>query len=102
MSEINQLLTMYLEYKIINLLCVAVIVSFSQNICLREKLCYSILICYKWLLNKWQNNILISILNKYFNDKHGRISKSWVYRLRKIGETRNYLLEEIKHNDLMN
>ena len=38
-SEIKQLLTIYLEYKIMNLLCVDFIVSLSQNICLQEKLC---------------------------------------------------------------
>ena len=38
------------------------------------------------------------IIYKYFKDKYGRRSK---FRLRKIDETRNYLLDEIKCNDLM-
>ena len=37
------------------------------------------------------------IINKYFKDKY---VKSRVY-IKKIDETRNYLLEEIKLNDLM-
>ena len=36
------------------------------------------------------------IINKYFKDKY---VKSRVY-IKKINETRNYLLEEIKLNDL--
>ena len=35
------------------------------------------------------------IIYKYFNDKY---VKSWIT---KIDETRNYLIEDIKHNDLM-
>ena len=35
---------------------------------------------------------------KYFKDKYDRVLE---FRLRKIAETRNYLLDEIKHNDLM-
>ena len=38
------------------------------------------------------------IIYKYFKDKYGRRSK---FRLRKIDETKNYLLDEIKHDDLM-
>ena len=38
------------------------------------------------------------IIYKYFKDKYG---KSLEFRLRKIDETRNYLLDEIKHNDLL-
>ena len=38
---------------------------------------------------------------KYFKDKYGRRSKSWVI-LRKIDETRNYLLDEIKHSCCFN
>ena len=38
-SRINQLLTEYLEYKTMNLLCVDFIASLSGNICLQEKLC---------------------------------------------------------------
>ena len=37
---------------------------------------------------------------KYFKDKYGRTSKSWV-RLRKIDEIRNFVLHEIRHNDLV-
>ena len=40
------------------------------------------------------------IIYKYFKDKYGRRSKSRVY-IKKIDETRNYLLNEIEHNDLM-
>ena len=35
---------------------------------------------------------------EYFKDKYDRVLE---FRLRKIDETRNYLLDEIKHNDLM-
>ena len=35
----------------------------------------------------------------YFRDKYGRRSD---IEFRKIDETRNYLFDEIKHNDLMN
>ena len=35
----KSILTIYLEYKIMNLLCVDFIVSLSQIICLQEKLC---------------------------------------------------------------
>ena len=45
-SEINQLLTIYLEYKIMMLLCVDCIVLLSYDICLQEKLCQIILICF--------------------------------------------------------
>ena len=38
-SNINDLLTKYLEYTIMNLLCADFIVAFSQNMCLQEKLC---------------------------------------------------------------
>ena len=38
-SKINQLLTIYLEYEIMNLLCVDFIILLSWNICLQEKLC---------------------------------------------------------------
>ena len=38
------------------------------------------------------------IIYKYFKEKYG---KSLEFRLRKIDETRNYLLDEIKHNDLL-
>ena len=37
------------------------------------------------------------ITYKYFKDKYVKFE----FRLRKIDETRNYLLDEIKHNDLM-
>ena len=40
---------------------------------------------------KCQNNIYISILRQIYLG----------IRLKKIDETRNYLLDEIKHNDLM-
>ena len=36
------------------------------------------------------------IIYKYFKEKYG---KSLEFRLRKIDETRNYLLDEIKHNE---
>ena len=38
-SKINELLTIYLKYKIMNLLCVDFIVPLSCNVCVREKLC---------------------------------------------------------------
>ena len=38
-SEINHLLTKYLEYKVMNLLCVDFITSLSENMCLQGKLC---------------------------------------------------------------
>ena len=42
------------------------------------------------------------IIYKYFKDKYVRRSKSTLeFRLRKIYKIRNYLLDEIKHNDLM-
>ena len=37
----------------------------------------------------------------YFKDKYGRRSDI-EFRLRKIDETRNYLLDEINHNNLAN
>ena len=43
-SKINQLFKIYLEYKIMNLLCVGFIVSFSQTTCLHKKLHQIILI----------------------------------------------------------
>ena len=39
------------------------------------------------------------IIYKYFKVKYGR--QSLEFRLRKIDETRNYLLDEIKNNDIM-
>ena len=39
------------------------------------------------------------IIYKYFKIKYGR--RSLEFRLRKTDETRNFLLDEIKHNDLM-
>ena len=38
-SKINQLLTIYLEYKILNLLCVDFVVLLSQNDKIRYKYC---------------------------------------------------------------
>ena len=40
------------------------------------------------------------IIYKYFKDKYARRSKSGV-QIYKIVETRNYLLDETKNNDLM-
>ena len=40
------------------------------------------------------------IIYQYFKDKYGRRSKS-EFRLRKTDETRNYFLDQMKHNDLM-
>ena len=48
-------------------------------------------------LNDYKKND--KIIYKYFKDKYGRRSKSWVY-IKKIDETRNYILHKIKH-DLM-
>ena len=49
--------------------------------------------------NDYQKND--KIIYKYFNDKYGRgKSKVWLLN-EKIDETRSYLLNEIKHNDLM-
>ena len=48
-------------------------------------------------LNDYKKND--KIIYKYFKDKYGRRSKSWVYT-KKIDETRNYILHKIKH-DLM-
>ena len=46
-----------------------------------------------------KNDKKISIY-KYFKNKYGRTSKSSV-RLRKIDEIRNFVLHEIRHNDLV-
>ena len=40
------------------------------------------------------------IIYQYFKDKYGRRSKS-EFKSRKIDETRNYFLDQMKHNDLM-
>ena len=45
-SEINQLFTIYLEYKIMNLSCVDFNASLSQNIWLQEKPCKITLIYF--------------------------------------------------------
>ena len=47
--------------------------------------------------NDYQKND--KLIYKYFKDKNGRRS-SLEFRLRKSDETRNYLLDEIKHNNL--
>ena len=47
-------------------------------------------------LNDYKNND--KIIYKHFNNKYG---KSQVSIKKKIDETKNYLLDEIKHNDLM-
>ena len=48
-------------------------------------------------LNDYKKND--KIISKYFKGKYEEASLD--FRLRKIDETRNYLLDEIKHNDLM-
>ena len=45
-SKVNQLITIYLEYKIMNLLYVGFIVLLSYNICLQEKLSWIIVISF--------------------------------------------------------
>ena len=46
--------------------------------------------------NEYKNND--KIIHKYFKDKYVKLE----FRLKQIDETRNYLLEETKHNNLMN
>ena len=46
--------------------------------------------------NEYKRNY--KIIHKYFKDKYVKFQ----IRLTKINETRNFLLEEIKHNNLMN
>ena len=41
------------------------------------------------------------IIYNYFKDKDKGRGASLEFRLRKIDETRNYFLDEIKHNDLL-
>ena len=71
-----------------NLLRVAFIVLLSWNICLQEKLCCIMLIC------------VLQITIKNNKIKWGREAIG-EFRLRKIDETRDYLSDEIKHNDSM-
>ena len=61
----------------------------------QEKLCKIILTCF---LNDYKKSD--KIIYRYFKDKYGREGKYW-FRLRKIDETRNYLLQGIKHNNLI-
>ena len=41
----------------------------------------------------------VNIIYKYLKEKYGEKNASLDFSLKKIDETRNYLLEEIKHND---
>ena len=41
------------------------------------------------------------IIYKYFKDKYGKKKASLEFRLKKIDETRNYLLDDKKHNNIM-
>ena len=41
----------------------------------------------------------VKIIYKYLKEKYGEKNASLDFSLKKIDETRNYLLEEIKHND---
>ena len=41
----------------------------------------------------------VKIIHKYLKEKYGEKNASLDFSLKKIDETRNYLLEEIKHND---
>ena len=67
-----------------NLLYVDFIISLSQNICFVEN-----------IFLKHDKTIY-----KYFKDKYRRRINSQVQIKKKI-ETRNYLLDEINHNDIM-
>ena len=85
---------MYLENKIINLLCVDFFVSLSQDICLLKK----------FLLD--HTNLFSPNGYKKNEDEYISISKinmfeeaSLEFRLRKVDETKNWLLDEIIHND---
>ena len=72
-----------------NLLCVDFIVPLSYNICLQEKNCSIIPIYFLQMTIK---RYYISILKVNIVEE-----ASLEFRLRKIDETRNYLLDEIKH-----
>ena len=76
-----------------NLLCADFIVPLSYNICLQEKNCSIIPIYFLQMTIK---RYYISILKVNIVEE-----ASLEFRLRKIDETRNYLLDEIKHNNLM-
>ena len=41
----------------------------------------------------------VKIIYKYLKEKYGEKNVSLDFSLKKIDETKNYLLEEIKHND---
>ena len=64
--------------------CIAFIESSKKNFVKLNLLIFS-----EWLEKKWQD--------RHFQDKY---DKSWLWT-KKIDETRNYLLEEIKHNDFI-
>ena len=65
-SKINQLLTIYLEYKMMNLLCLEFIVLLSYNICWKKNLCYIILILFS--SNDYNKNV--KIIYKCFNNEY--------------------------------
>ena len=93
-SKIKQLLTIYLEYEIMNLLCADFIASLSQNMLAGKAL----LDCtYLFSPNDYKKNE--KRIYKYFKEKY---ILSLEFRLRKLDKKRNYLLEQMKHNDLMN
>ena len=79
-----------------NLISVDFIVSLSYNICLQEKLCQIILLCFLRITIKSMTKNYISILKINMAEE-----VSLEFRLRKTDETRNYLLDETRHTDLM-
>ena len=69
----------FIEYRIVRKTLLDYTISFFPNDCKKN---------YKKIF-------------KYFKDKYGkRKCKPWLYT-KKIYETRNYLLDEVKHNDLI-
>ena len=52
-----------------------------------------------FLLNDYKKNE--NIIYKYFKDKYDKRKRNPLFQTKKIDETRNYLLEEIKSNQLM-
>ena len=50
--------------------------------------------------NDYQDNE--KIIYKYFKDKYGKRKSKPSFRFKKVDETRNCILEVIKHNGLMN
>ena len=73
-SDVNQLLKIYLEYKMMNLLCLGFYcIAFIEYILTRKSL-----LGYTNLFspNDYKKND--NIIYKYFKNKYGRRSKSWV------------------------